>query len=304
MITGAVWAILAGTGFGVFQSLNRRAVQGMDVYLATFLQLFISALVLAAITLFTIDLHVLAKAPPVALLNFALAGFFHFFIGWTFLNTSQKHIGAARTSPLIGSTPLFGAGLAAVTLGELPGWLSFAGIFLMIAGVLLVSKYSRSRKNKSSNNPAEVISGGWRDSLNGLAAALCWAISPIFIRQGLKDLPSPLLGVTIGILASVIAYGIPLVIRRRERLFTSTTRDALTFKIMAGVLVGLSTWVRWIALDLTSVASVLALSLVSIPVVIILSPIISGRQLERITTSLLAGAVLIIGGAIILIYIS
>ena len=304
MMTGAMWALLAGAGFGMFQSLNRRAVQGMDVYLATFLQLFISAVVLVAITLLTVDLHILANLPLMAILNFALAGFFHFFIGWTFLNTSQKLIGASRTSPLIGSTPLFGAGLAALTLGEFPSWLSYIGIFLMIAGVIVISTYTNGGANGSPSDRKGVIPAGWRDSLNGLAAALCWAISPIFIRQGLKDLPSPLLGVTIGILASVLAYGVLLYLRRGQRLFSSTTRDALFFKIMAGVLVGLSTWIRWIALDLTSVASVLALSLVSIPVVIILSPFIVGRQLERITKTLLAGAALIIAGALLLIYIS
>lgn len=300
-MTGDLWAIIAGIGFGVFQSLNRRAVQGMDVYLATFLQLFISAVVLVAITLFTVDLRILADAPLGALLNFALAGFFHFFVGWTFLNTSQKRIGASRTSPLIGSTPLFGAVLAALMLGEIPNWLSSIGILLMIVGVFYISR-SNGGINNSQPNAAGVHKGGWRDSLHGLAAALCWAISPIFIRQGLKELPDPLLGVTIGILASVVAYGVPLVMRRGQRLFTSATRDALTFKIIAGVLVGLSTWMRWIALDLTSVATVLALSLMSIPVVIILSPFVIGRQLERITAMLVTGAALIIGGALLLIY--
>jgi drug/metabolite transporter (DMT)-like permease len=303
-MTGEIWAILAGTGFGMFQSLNRRAVQGMDVYLATFLQLFISALVLVAISVLTIDLRILAQVSPLALLNFALAGFFHFFIGWTFLNTSQKRIGAARTSPLIGTTPLFGAGLAALTLGEVPGWLSLLGIFLIIGGVVLISKYSNGATNNPASSSAGAATAGWTSSIPGLAAALCWAISPLFIRQGLKDFPSPLIGVTIGILASVIAYAIPLFIRRKQSLLASATRDALTFKIAAGVLVGLSTWIRWIALDMTSIASVLALSLVSIPVVIILSPLIMGRQLERITASLLAGAALIIAGALVLIFIA
>lgn len=302
MMTGAMWAILAGTGFGLFQTLNRRAVSGMDVYLATFLQLFISAVVLVVITLFTVDLHILGDLPVRALINFALAGFFHFFVGWTFLNTSQKHIGASRTSPLIGTTPLFGAVLAALTLREFPNWQSSIGILLMMVGVFYISR-SNGGENNSHPNENGIHKSVWRDSLHGLTAALCWAISPIFIRQGLKDLPSPLVGVTIGILASVIAYGIPLVIQRRQRLFTAATRDALMFKIVAGVLVGLSTWVRWIALDMTSVATVLALSLISIPMVIILSPYVMGRHLERITTMLVTGAALIIGGALVLIYV-
>src|SRR5512134_3254775 len=131
-MSGALWAIVAGVGFGVFQSLNRRAVSGMDIYLATFMQLLISALVLGVASLFTVDVRLLSRAPLGALINFALAGLFHFFIGWTLLNLSQKQIGAARTGPLIGATPLFAAALAALTLQELPTLLSLAGILLMV----------------------------------------------------------------------------------------------------------------------------------------------------------------------------
>jgi drug/metabolite transporter (DMT)-like permease len=110
-----MWAVIAGVGFGLFQSINRRAVRGMDVYQATFLQLLVSVLILAAISLVTQDLHVLHTAPPGALIHFSLAGLIHFFVGWTFLNASQKHIGASRTSPLIATNPLFAALIAAVT---------------------------------------------------------------------------------------------------------------------------------------------------------------------------------------------
>ncbi len=87
-MSGALWAVAAGVGFGVFQTLNRRAVQGMDVYVATFLQLLISALVLAAASLVTENLALLSQASIWAWINFSLAGFFHFFIGWTLLNAN------------------------------------------------------------------------------------------------------------------------------------------------------------------------------------------------------------------------
>jgi drug/metabolite transporter (DMT)-like permease len=100
-MTGAMWAVTAGVGLGLFQSINRRAVLGMDVYQATFLQLLVGAIVLASIALTTQDLTLLRTAPRGALIDFSLAGLTHFLVGWTFLNTSQKRIGASRTSPLI-----------------------------------------------------------------------------------------------------------------------------------------------------------------------------------------------------------
>src|SRR3990172_9343761 len=129
-MSGAIWAFVAGVGFGLFQSVNRRGVYGMDVYMATFVQLVVSSVVLGGISLATEDVGSLFSAPLSAMLNFAVAGFFHFFIGWTFMNASQKRIGAARTSPLIGTTPLFATVIAALTLRELPGLLALLGIVL------------------------------------------------------------------------------------------------------------------------------------------------------------------------------
>jgi uncharacterized membrane protein len=295
-MSGELWALLAGTGFGLFQTVNRRAVQGMDVYFATFIQLVVSAFVLAGIALFTENVNILFTAPLTAILNFALAGFFHFFIGWTFLNASQKKIGAARTSPLIGTTPLFATVIAALTLREFPSFWVLFGIMLIVIGAYVISE-----KSGGTDHPIET---GWRNAWLGLSAALCWAISPIFIRAGLKELPSPLLGVTVGAAASALGYGIILLWQKLQGMKLEATNDAWLFKIMAGILVGLSTWMRWIALDLAPVAVVLAISMVSTPVVILLSPYVAGKHLERVTVTLWMGAVLILGGALLLTFIS
>lgn len=299
-MTGALWALVAGIGFGLFQTVNRRAVQGMDVFFATFIQLIVSALVLAGIALLTEDVKPLFNAPISAILNFAVAGFFHFFIGWTFLNASQKSIGAARTSPLIGTTPLFATVIAALTLREFPSLLAMLGIGLIVFGAFVIS-----RTPANSGTPeSQPVKTGLRASWLGLSAAFCWAISPIFIRAGLKDLPSPLLGVTVGAAVSALAYGIVLLFQRGRWATLTVSSDTWIFKITAGLLVGLSTWMRWIALDLAPVAVVLAITMVSVPLVIFLSPIVSGKHLEHVTATVWAGAGLVLGGALLLTFIS
>jgi len=297
-LSGAWWAVVAGVGFGIFQTLNRRAVSGMDVYVATFAQLLISALVLAGASMATEDVSLLLTAPPIALVNFALAGFIHFFVGWTFLNASQKRIGAARTSPLIGTTPLFAAVIAALALREVPGLLAVAGIGLVVGGVYLVS----SASNSSGAGNLQIVDTGWRGSVLGLSAAFCWALSPIFIRAGLEALPSPLLGVTVGIVASAAAYGFVIAWQRKRWAGNPIAGEAWLFKSIAAILVGLSTWVRWIALDLAPVAVVLAVTMVSVPTVMLLTPFISSKQPEIVTARLWLGAALIVGGALVLIW--
>jgi drug/metabolite transporter (DMT)-like permease len=138
-VTGVLWAIVAGLGFGVFQSFNRRAGRSIDSYVSTFMLLVASSIVLAILSLLTEDLSSLREASLMAYINFGLAGFIHFFLGWTLLTLSQKRIGAARTGALIGTVPLFGFAVGLVFFGEVLSLPVIIGVVLVIAGVYLVS---------------------------------------------------------------------------------------------------------------------------------------------------------------------
>ncbi len=296
-MTGALWAIASGVGFGLFQAVNRRAVHGMEVIQSTFAQLLISTAVLAGIAIATEDVARLLSAPPSALVNFFLAGFFHFFLGWTMLNASQKRIGASRTTPLLATTPLFATILAAVALRELPGLPALGGVGLVVVGVAVISS------GGIRPAPGSAAQAGWQASLWGLGTALCWAVSPIFIRKGLEGLPSPLLGVTAGLAGSAAAYGLALLARPGGSPGGEpVSREAMLFKLAAGILVGLSTWARWIAVDLVPVAIALALSQVSVPVVLLVSPFVAGRQIEQVTARLWHGSALVIVGSSVLLF--
>lgn len=300
-MSGALWALAAGAGFGLFQALNRQAVRGMDVYVATFVQLLVSSIVLVTISLVTEDVGLVFSAPIMAVLSFVAAGFLHFLIGWTLLNASQKSIGAARTSPLIATVPLFGAIVAAVGLHEFPTWLELIGIGIIVLGAYLVSREGENPTDakNSTQRFAVLLRASWM----GLAAAFFWALSPVFIRIGLQGLPSPMLGVTIGVSASAISYAVILLWQRGRWLGVPIPQEAWALKLLAGLLVGLSTWMRWVALDLAPVAVVLALTMISSPLVILLAPLISGKHLERVTATLWMGTGLILSGALLLTFI-
>jgi len=300
-MSGALWALAAGAGFGFFQALNRQAVRGMDVYVATFVQLLVSSIVLAVISLATEDIRLIFSAPAAAILSFMIAGFLHFLIGWTLLNASQKRIGAARTSPLIATVPLFGAIVAALTIQEYPTWLELVGIGIIVLGAYLVSRDGQNfaAAANSTAKYADLLHMSWM----GLAAAFCWALSPIFIRVGLAGLPSPMLGVTIGVTASALSYAGILLWQRARWLGVPISPEAWMLKLTAGLLVGLSTWMRWVALDLAPIAVVLALTMISSPLVIILAPLVSGKHLERVTAVLWVGTGLILGGALLLVFV-
>lgn len=138
-MSGIIWAIVAGIGFGFFQVLNRKAGSQIDALRGTFSLLAISAIVLAAASVATEDLALLRGISWLTISNFAMAGLIHFLLGWTFLTVSQHRVGAARTGALIGAAPLFATVVAALTLNEFLDAPTLIGIFLVVAGVYLVS---------------------------------------------------------------------------------------------------------------------------------------------------------------------
>jgi drug/metabolite transporter (DMT)-like permease len=289
-VSGALWASVSGVGFGLFQAFNSRAVRDLDsVYTSTFLQLLVAGAVLLAASLATENLGSLGDATAWGLVAFALAGMVHFFAGWTTLNLSQARIGAARTSPLLATTPLFGLAFGVVLESQVPGWSAAAGIALTIGGAYLVTDPGGSERPHL------------HDSFFGLATACAWSASAIFTLQGLKSLDSPLLGVTIGMLSAALAYGVLLAVSGGPLRLREQAGEALMLKLLAGVIVALATWGRWLALDDTDIAVVLALNLISVPVVLFVAPIISGRHVEIVTGRIWAGAAFVIVGALLLI---
>jgi drug/metabolite transporter (DMT)-like permease len=290
-VTGVLWAAASGIGFGLFQSVNVRAVRQLeDVYVSTFLQLLVAAAVLLFACVVAGDLPRLADASAWAWISFALAGAIHFFLGWTLLNASQDRIGAARTSPLLTMTPIFGVAIAAVTLGQLPGAAALGGIAVSVAGALVIT------------DPRSEAGVRWQDATFGLATAFLWALSPVFTVEGLDELDSPLLGVTVGLVISVLAYALVLsAAPRRRRSARDLPREGVALKAISGVLVALSIWGRWIALDTADVGVVLALNLLAVPTVLLLAPVIAGRHLERVDARIWLGATLVVAGSLALI---
>lgn len=289
-MSGVLWATASGIGFGLFQSLNRRALRGIDdPYVSTFLQLSVATAILVVASLVSEDLSRLGDASTEAIALFAVAGVIHFVLGWLLLNMSQMRIGASRTAPLITLTPLFGVVLAAVTLGELPS-LAVLGVIvpIMIGAWLLASGGSGDMRIE-------------RDSVFAFGTAFMWALSAVMTVEALEGLDSPLLGVTLGLLAATATLGGALAARGSLGALRTIARNTLALKLFAAVFVAFATWFRLLALGETDVAVVLATNLVGVPITLVLAPIIVGRHLEQADARVWLGGLLIIAGILALI---
>ena len=289
-MSGVLWGTVSGIGFGVFQSLNRRAIRGIeDPWVSTFLQLAVATAVLVAASLVSEDPSRLGDAGTKSIVLFALAGVVHFVLGWLFLNVSQMRIGASRTAPLITISPLFGLVLGLVLLGESPPPGALAAIAPMMVGAwLLASRGSADLRIQ-------------RDTLFAFGTAFMWSLSAVITVEALKGLDSPLLGVTLGLLAATATLGGALLARGSLGTIGSIAGNTLALKLSAAVLVAFATWSRLLALDETDVAVVLATNLVAVPITLLLAPLMVGRHLEQADARIWGGASLVLAGVLALI---
>jgi drug/metabolite transporter (DMT)-like permease len=291
-VSGVLWATASGIGFGLFQSINRRAIRGIeDPYVSTFLQLSVATAILVVASLLSQDLSQLGEASGEAIALFAVAGVIHFVLGGLLLNMSQMRIGASRTAPLITLTPLFGVVLAAITLGELPSVLVLAAIVPIMAGAWLLA----------SGGSGQVAIE--RDSIFAFGTAFMWALSAVLTVEALDGLDSPLLGVTLGLLAATATLGGALVARGSLGTIRSIARNTLALKVSAAVLVAFATWFRLLALGETDVAVVLATNLVGVPITLVLAPMMVGRHVEQADARIWFGGLLVVAGVLALIAI-
>jgi hypothetical protein len=144
-----------------------------------------------------------------------------------------------------------------------------------------------------------------RDSIYAFGTAFMWALSAVLTVEALEGLDSPLLGVTLGLLAATVALGGALVARGSlGPALRSIAGNTLALKVAAAVLVAFATWFRLLALGETDVAVVLAANLVSVPVVLVLAPMMVGRHLEEADARVWFGGLLVAGGILALIAIA
>jgi len=208
----------------------------------------------------------------------------HFFFGWTFLGLSQQRIGAANTGVVTAATPLIGSLLAALVLDEALGAVTLVAIALVSAGVILIAH--------QTGGDDERLTFPWF----ALAASLSWGTSPLFIRWGLDGLPSPLIGVTIGLAAAAGLYAIVLASGGAPTT-AGTPPEVRRWILIGGILVAVALAAQWTALDLVEVNVVVTLQQVATPVVVLVAPFVVGTAIERWTWRLILGMVAVVAGS-------
>jgi drug/metabolite transporter (DMT)-like permease len=290
-MSGIAWAIAGGIGFGVFQATYRRVNRVIDAFTATFLLLVGATISLAVVAGLTQDLGLLTEAPLSAYIAYVLTGTVHFFFGWTFFNLSQRQVGASRTGVVVAATPLVGSVMAWIFISEPLPLITVLGILLVGGGVALITGSEPSASGGAGSVP-------WA----GLGASLAWGTSPLLIRWGLEGLPSPLLGLVVGLSATSLLYGIGIGARSRRQDVPALPRGILPWVALSSILVAAALASQWKAWELIEISVAITLLQLATPTVVILAPLIAGGEAERPNLRVVAGMAAIVGGSMLVVW--
>ncbi len=286
LMSGAVWATLAGIAFGFSQLSNRGVNRQTDALAATtaMVTAMLGALVVG--TAVTGDLADVFSMPAAAVGWFVTASLIHFLVGWTLFAISQQRIGPSRTASVLSTNPVMAALIAAIAIDQDLRPITWVGVVAVTFGVAVVAMTRPEQTSRSALGLVAV-----------LAATLMFSVSPIFVTFGLDHFDQPLPGLTIG-----IAVTVPLM-HLATRVLTGgwvqPKRSMAGWLLLGGVSAGFAVAAQWTAFDLIPVGAVVSLQQLSTPVVLFVGPTLLSAPRERSDTRLLAGTALILGGAIL-----
>ena len=194
-------------------------------------------------------------------------------------------IGVSRAAPIKGSSAIFAAFLAMFFLGEEPTWYNLAGILLVVGGIAVISSGAQT--------------GHWRrvDMLWPLGAAVVAAIAALCWRTGIQAFPDTVAGTAVAIVSALVVVGAYTLTVRRDRI-RENVRASWKFFIVAGSIEGFGKFLYASALQLGEVYRMLPVIQTS-PLFVVLLSLVVLRRAEGITWRVPAGAVLTVGGAIL-----
>lgn len=229
---------------------------------------------------------------PSGLVAFVVAGLLGTLLGRALYYASIERLGASVTEPIKAANPLFAVALAVVLLADPVTGGQAMGVVLIVAGVAWLSKQTVDGDAALADAPVRALSLPF-------ATAFVFALEPVIVKGAFDAGTSVVLGLAVKTVAA--AAGMWAYLRWRNAL--PTLRDLAhdpnrRWYVLAGLSNSGFLLAYYGALSLAPVSVVVPILQLSPLVVMALSYAFLG-QLERVTPGLVAGALVVVCGAVV-----
>lgn len=277
-------AVLSAMGWAGDAVLVRIGARASNVIAAAFMSYAWAAV---SLWIYLSTYSPLERLRSRATIYFLLSGCLQPLLARILYYVGLTRIGVARSGPLRGAEPLLSVTLAVVFLHERPSLSVYGGAALIVASVWLVLWRS------GGETQAKPL-----DFLFPLGAALCGAVSQNLRKTGLLILPDPFVGAAVSASTSLIIFAAFLLATRKISL-ARPERESLPYFGAAAVVSGGAQILNFVALKGGEVSAMVPL-LNTTPLFTVLFSVLFLRDVEKVTFRVVLGAVLMVGGVVVI----
>jgi drug/metabolite transporter (DMT)-like permease len=284
----AILALTASFLASVTTILMKKAIERTNPTSAMLAVTLIGSIVFLLISFFTIPLsHFSSKA----FLYFVIAGLFSpAIVRWLYF-ISLDRIGPSVSSSVFATGPAFTAIIAIVLLNESITLQIGVGIITILGGIVILER--------DMHNGAGAVNRNSKDLVFPLLAALFFSLAVITRKMGLNVQNSPIFGVTVGFVTSMVIYILVCLCFRRLRLSISIKKQDIPFFLGAGVFLCGAWLTMFYALSHGDAIIVTPLANLHPLFVMVLSYFFLGK-IEKITRGILLGACVVVAGVLLI----
>lgn len=136
-----------------------------------------------------------------------------------------------------------------------------------------------------------------------LVAALCWGVSPVLIKVGLREVNSPLAATFVSYAAASVVTGILLIHPSNNEKLRRLNRTSLIPIIIAAITVAIAQIVRYTALDYSPISLVEPLVGTNGLFIFPLSFLIN-RRIEAFNLRIIMGALIVVFGVSLIFWVA
>jgi probable blue pigment (indigoidine) exporter len=259
-------------------TLIARGMKGAKPIVAAFYSVAIQTVILLALLLTR-----LPQLNMVAVGYFALGGVLSLGIARLLNFVAMRGLGVAKTSALIGSSPVITTLLSIAIIAERPEVTTIAGAATVALGVALISGAQGFKIERAL--------------LVGLASALAYSLSNIASKSGIQLQPDPFLSATTGAVAGFLFIILYLAATNQTRDL-HVARPSLACFAATGILSSIG-WLAMMAALETGPVSVVTTIVYSYPLFALLTTRILIRDEKFSNRTVVGSALVVIGVAIV-----
>ena len=291
---GLILALLAGLSYAFSNNIIRKGMSySGESYSPLPINISIGTLFFAVVLVISGNIDELISISWLGIGALTVAGAIHFIIGRFFIFTGIRLIGTNKTVPITSSSILIAVLIGVFFLGEpLTASLGIA-VLLIVGGVALIST------SGESNAVMPVIPKGSLATgiLAALVGALCWGLSPVLMKIGLREVSTPLVALFLAYISAFTIISFSLFRSINRQRLRNLNRNALVSIVIAGLIGSIgATMLRMTALAYSPVSVVEPLAGSAQNLFIFPVSYLINRRIESFNSKIIIGAIAIVIG--------